>query len=264
MPIVAAYYYVLQTRIYKTNATLRKGRNSIGAIIMKCICQAVFLIIALTVVSDISAQEKKDNKLQQIYEQMDRGAKTFSSFSAKFVQKKYTALLKEFDASEMGEFVYKKVGGQNPMLRMEFTSPAKKILTIKNGFLTIYQPATKEAQLKDLGKNQDVAEYLAIGLGQSPAKLEKTFDISYKGREMVNGKDCNILIFKPKLAKVAAYFSAITVWYRIADAVPVQNRREEPNGDYSLIIFSYEKLNTNIPDTKFDPKLPSDVVKQQF
>jgi outer membrane lipoprotein-sorting protein len=223
----------------------------------------ILFLLALSV-SSLPAQEKKDPELQRIYKQMDERQKAFRSFTAKVSQKEYTAVLKEFNTPETGEFYYKRANDGTALLRLEFTKPGKKILTIKNGILTFYQPAINQAQIKDLGKDQDKAEYLAIGLSQSPANLEKTFEISYKGTETVNGSPCDVLVFKPKLPKIATYLSSIIVWYKKSDGIPIQNKKEEPNGNYVLMSFSDEKLNVNIPSSKFDQKLSGDVEKQKF
>jgi outer membrane lipoprotein-sorting protein len=225
----------------------------------------IIILISVLSIPIFSAQEKKDPDLQRIYRQMDERAKTFRSFKAKITQKKYTAVLKEFETpDETGEFYYKRAKDGTPLLRLEFTSPGKKILTIKKGFLTFYQPAINQARETDLGKDQDKAEYLAVGLNQSPSKLENDFDISYKGEEAVNGSSCDILLFKPKRPNIAKYFSFMTVWYKKSNGIPIQNKKVEPNGDYVLIIFSEEKRDVDIPDSKFEQKLSSKVEKQKF
>ncbi len=225
---------------------------------------AIILSFSALFVSNLSAQVKQDPDLQRIYKQMDAREKKFRNFTAKITQKKYTAVLKEFDTPETGEFFYERAKDGTARLRLEFMSPGKLILTIKDSVAIVYKPAINQAQIKNLGKDQDIAEYLAVGLSQSPAKLEKTFDISYKGSETVNGSPCDILVFKPKLPKIAAYFKFMYVWYRKSDGIPIQNKKEEPNGDYVLINFTDEKLNVKIPSSKFDQKLPKRVEKQQL
>jgi outer membrane lipoprotein-sorting protein len=56
--------------------------------------------------------------------------------------------------------------------------------------------------------------------------------------------------------------SAITLWIKKPTGVPIQEKLEEPYGDYTLSQFSAEKLNQKIPDSKFDQKLPPGVEKQ--
>jgi outer membrane lipoprotein-sorting protein len=217
-------------------------RISIAAmfILVLCICAMAF---------------QTDPELQKVFNQMDATAKTFRSFTASFTQKKYTAVLREFDTPAKGDFYYARAKDGSALLRKEETSPGKSILTIKNGVATFYQPNIKEAQIYNLGKNKDKAEYLAIGINQSPAKLQENFNVSYQGSEPINGKPCSILLLKPKNPKEAAYFAAITVWFSKSNGIPLQNKMQEPNGDYLLIDFFDEKLNASIPNSRFDQKL---------
>jgi outer membrane lipoprotein-sorting protein len=221
---------------------------------------AMFILI----LSVFAIAFQADPELQKIFNQMDATAKTFRSFSASFTQKKYTAVLQEFDTPAKGDFYYARDKDGSALLRKEETSPGKSILTIKNGVATFYQPNIKQAQNYNLGKNKDKAEYLAIGINQSPAKLQENFNVSYQGSETINGKPCSILLLKPKNPKEAAYFASITVWFSKANGIPLQNKMQEPNGDYLLIDFLDEKLNAKIPNSKFDQNLPRGVVVQRY
>ncbi len=233
----------------KTNRSATPSKQYAGAPIW------TILLLLTMHVSSAPGQDRKDPDLQRVYRQMDERAKSFRSFTAKVVQKEYTAVLKEFGAPETGEFHYQRDKAGASLLRLEFISPGRKILTIKDNIATLCRPDIKQAQIKNLGKDQDLAEYLAIGLSQSPAKLEKTFDITYKGSEILGGAPCDVLVFKPRLPKIAAYFSLMTVWYKKSNGIPIQNKKEEPNGNYVLIRFTDEKLNGNIPSSKFDQNL---------
>lgn len=219
------------------------------------------LCLVLLPVLPSPAQSKN---LEQILKRMEFAGKGFQSFQAKLSQKKYTAVLGEFDAPETGQFYYARGKDGSALLRQEITEPATRILTIKGGVATLYQPRIKTARVVNLGKNKDKAEYLALGLGQSPAKLEETFDISYKGAETVGKMPCSILVLKPKSATAAAYFSSITLWVREQSGLPIQQKLEEPNGDYLLVTFSEERLNLKLPDSLFDQKLPKGVDVQRF
>jgi outer membrane lipoprotein-sorting protein len=46
--------------------------------------------------------------------------------------------------------------------------------------------------------------------------------------------------------------------------MPVQQKLQEPNGNYLLVKFSAEKLNPRISETQFDAKLPKGVEIQQI
>ncbi len=214
------------------------------------------LLVAPLMMGLSSAPIPAQSELDRAMAKMELAGKSFRSFAANFTQKKYTEVLREFDTPEHGEFYYARAKDGSALLRQEVMKPASRTLTIKGGVATIHQPGVKQAQVVNLGKNRDKAEYLALGLGQSPARLRETFDIKYQGTESVEGSACWALILMPKSSAAAAYFSSITLWIKKASGIPVQEKLQEPNGDYLLVTFSSEKLNISIPASKFEQKLP--------
>jgi outer membrane lipoprotein-sorting protein len=200
------------------------------------------------------AQGQNSSELQKVFRQMEMAGKGFRGFSAKISERKYTAVLNEFGTTETGEFYLARAKDGSTMMRREISSPGKVILTIKGQMLTVYRPNIKEAQIANLGKNKDKAEFLALGIGHPPSELQKTFDITYQGVESVEGIPCSVLVMKPKDAKTAAFYATIVMWVR-SSGIPVQYKLQEPNKDYLLVTFSDEKLNVNIPDSKFEQNL---------
>lgn len=221
---------------------------------MKYFGTASALILLLA--AGLHAQGKSQAELDQALSRMESVGKSFQSFRANFTQKKYTSVLSEFDTPESGEFLYARARDGSALLRQEVQKPASRILTISGGVATIYQPGVKQAQVVSLGKNKDKAEYLALGLGQSPGRLRESFTIESQGSEGLGGAPCWILLLRPKSQAAAAYFSGITLWIKKASGVPIQEKLQEPNGDYLLVNFSGEKLNVPIPESKFEQKLP--------
>jgi outer membrane lipoprotein-sorting protein len=209
-----------------------------------------------------AAQENPE--LQQIFRKMESAGKGFRNFAAKLTQKKYTAILKEFGATETGEFCFARAKDGTAMIRQEITNPGRTILTIKGGTATIFRPGLKEAQIVNLGKNRDKAEFLAIGIGQPPSEMQKSFSIAYQGSETAAGAPCSVLVLKPKDPKAAAFYAAIILWVKQSSGVPVQYKLQEPNNDYLLVTFTEEKLNAKIPDSKFEQKLPNGVLIQKL
>lgn len=209
-------------------------------------------------------QAAAGSELDRALARMEAAGKGFRSFEAKLVQKKYTAALQEFDTPESGRFVYALAADGSALLRQEIEQPAPRILTIKGGIATVYQPRIRLAQVVSLGKNKDKAEYLALGLGQSPARLRETFEIAYRGTEKVGGVECDVLMLKPKSPGASAYFSAITLWVGRSGGLPIQQKLEEPSGDYLLVTFSEASLNRRISPAEFEQKLPKGVEIQKI
>lgn len=201
--------------------------------------------------------KEEEAALDQVLRQMEEVGRGFVSFSAHLTRKKYTVVLKEFDIPESGEFFFARAKDGSALLRLEVNKPVHSILTISKGIATSFQPVIRQAQVFNLGKNKDKAEFLAIGIGQSPVKLRDTYAMAYLSTEAVDGSSCSMIMLKPKNPSAAAFFSAITLWIKKATGVPVRQKLQEPSGDYLLVDFTNEKLNAKIPASKFEQKLPS-------
>ena len=218
---------------------------------------AALLLMMLFFQPDSPAQEKENPELAKTLSRIDAVSEKFSSFEAKFTQKNYIALLKEFETPETGEFYYAIDKNNDVQLRHEILKPGVRIFTIKGDAATIYQPATKQAQIYNLGARKNLVEYLATGLGQSSAKLREQFEINYDGTEDVGGNPCSVLTLIPKDKSVASSLKSITIWFKQSTGTPAQYKFLEPTNNYMLETFSDEKLNGKIPADKFEQKLPN-------
>jgi outer membrane lipoprotein-sorting protein len=227
-----------------------------------CVRIILFSVLALAI-PGFCEQKKEDVELQRVLSGMDSVAKDFRTFTAKFFQRKYTAVLKEFDKpDESGEFYYSRTKDGTVLMRQEILSPGKRITTVKGDTGIIYRPDIKEAQIIKRDKMQNYVEYFALGIGQYSSKLRDKFKISYAGSELINKAPCSILIMVPKDPKVE--LDSITVWLKESSWTPAQYKFLEPSKDYILINFSGEKVNSQVPSSKFEQNLSPEVEKQKF
>lgn len=199
------------------------------------------------------------NEVDQVLQKMDDAGKGFRSLSADIFQKKYTAVLQEFDTEEKGTFAYTRTPDGQALIRKEITSPTSTVAIINRDQGLVYHPRIKQAQRFQLGQHKDKAEFLAIGVGQSAGKLKANFAIRILGRESIEGAKVVVMELRPKSEKTAAFLSVITLWLDEQRWVPIQTRLQEPNDDYLLTRFRNLKLNAKIPDSLFSLKLPADV-----
>jgi outer membrane lipoprotein-sorting protein len=206
---------------------------------------------------DTLAQNKENPELIKTLAQMDAVSAKFNSFEAKFTQKQYVALLKEFQTPETGIFYYALDKNREAQIRHEILTPGVLITTIKGGTATRYQPAAKQAFIRNLGDRKDLVAYLATGLGQSSDKLREQFEISYDGTDAVGGEPCSILTLAPKDKNIAASVKSITIWIKKSTGTPAQYKFLEPTNNYLLETFSGEILNGKIPADRFEQKLPA-------
>jgi outer membrane lipoprotein-sorting protein len=238
----------------KTNRRVPSHHKT--ARIYVCILEVLFPIL-------LSAGESED-KLESVLKRLEKTSGNFQSFAADVTTTRYTAILERFDQPEHGRFIYKRADNGTALVRWEIVNPGVRILTIQNDEALLYQPKIKSAQKYKLGKNKDKAEYLVLGIGQSPADLKRTFNIAYRGSETVHGAVCSILVLKPKDPKAAAMFSSITVWIKDSTGVSTRMKLQEPFEDYLLVDFFNEQLNNKIDNSKFRQELPANVEMLQI
>jgi outer membrane lipoprotein-sorting protein len=209
-------------------------------------------------------QSKEDPELQKTLNKVDEASITFRNFAAKFVRKKYLALLKEYETPETGEFYYAIAKDKSVRMRHEITSPRQEITTVNGASAIVYEPKIKQATEYNLGKRKNLVEYLATGMGQSASKLREQFYITYQGAEAVQGIQCSVLVFVPKNQSAAASVKSITIWFKKSLGIPAQYKFTEPTGDFMLETFSEGKINEKIPDSKFEQKFSRDVEVMKF
>jgi outer membrane lipoprotein-sorting protein len=232
---------------------------------LKFCLYAVFFLSVNLAAPGFEIQGQKDSQLQRAFKMMDEVANGFRSFAAKFSQKTYTAILEEFDTPQTGEYYYSFDKDGSALWRHETKNPSARILTVRNCVATLYQPKIKKATIFNLGKRREYVEYMAAGIGKSSAELQEKFHVSDQGSESIGGEPCFLLLCKPKDPKVADQISSITIWLKKASGMPAQFKIQAPSDDFLLVTFSEEKLNLEIPDSRFEQKLPKgiDIIRIQ-
>jgi outer membrane lipoprotein-sorting protein len=192
--------------------------------------------------------------LDQVFAKMDEVARTFRSSQADLERTHVTILVNETDVAS-GKFYYAR-SGKEPRVKMELTKPSQQYALVDKGRIQIYTPSLKQVQVASLGDHKDTLEmFMALAFGQSSAELKKNFAVSLAGEETIDGQKTVALNLKPK----ASGIKSVQMWMDPKKWVAVQLKVTENGGDYFVLKYSNIKLNTNIPESVFDLKLPRDV-----
>jgi outer membrane lipoprotein-sorting protein len=202
--------------------------------------------------------EAKDATLDEILSRMDAVGTRLTSMRTEIHQKKWTAILEEFDEGEKGYFSFLKTD-QGVFLRKEIVEPTSNTLVIKEGKMIFFQPSIKQAQKYNLGGHGDKAEFLLLGFGSDKEALSETYQISLLGKEDIGERTAYQVELKPKSESVAAFFTRIVLWVDDELWVPIQEQLVEPTEDYLLIRFSDVELDAKLSKSDFEIKLPEDV-----
>lgn len=201
--------------------------------------------------------------LESVLENMGQRGGNLRSMSARIIQQKWTDILEEFDEEERGEFHFLKEN-EAIRLRRDITEPGLSTLLINDGEGIFYQPLLKQANRYDLGARKDRAEFLLLGFTSRKEALREAYAIRWLGPEMVGGRETYALELTPRSEKVSAFFSRIVLWVDGRLWVPIQQKLMEPTRDYLLIRFEDVRLNLELPASRFELELPSDVNVIQF
>jgi outer membrane lipoprotein-sorting protein len=203
--------------------------------------------------------------LDQVLSQMDTVGSKLTSMRAELHQKRWTAILEEFDDGEKGSLSLLKTG-QEVYFRKDITEPASNTLVVKEGTAIFFQPSIKQAQKYNLGSHKDKAEFLLLGFGSDKKALNDTYEIGLLGKDKIGERTTYQLELKPKSEKVAAFFTRIVLWVDDQLWVPIQQQLVEPTDDYQLIHFSDIRLDAELTKSDFEVKLPKDVkiIQSQF
>jgi outer membrane lipoprotein-sorting protein len=195
--------------------------------------------------------------VDQALAKMDEVGKSFRSMQASIERTKVTVLVND-KVVDSGK-VYFERRGQESRIRLRIERPEPQEMLIDNGKILIYYPKIKQAQEHVLGKDQNKAEFLLIGFGQSNQDIKKLYDITQQDDEVINGQKTTVLDLKPKSTQFSALFTTIRLWMDQQRWIPLQTRTTEASGDYMIVKFTDIKMNANIPDSIFSLKLPKDV-----
>ena len=215
---------------------------------MRSILKTILTIAALCIVAVTIAQAQS---LESVLGSMDKAAANFRSAQCDFGWDQYHKVVEEHDYQN-GTMYFRRQGSDVQMAA-NIISPAKKQVLFTGDMLSVYEPRIDQLTQYNPGKNKaDFESYLVLGFGGSGRDLEKSFDVKFAGMEQVQNVNAAKLELTPKSQKVKGMFQTITLWIDPARGVSVQQKFQEPSGDYRLAKYTNIQLN---------PKIPGDVFK---
>jgi outer membrane lipoprotein-sorting protein len=191
--------------------------------------------------------------LDAVLNSMDQAAAGFHNAQADFVADQYQKVVDDHDIQK-GTIYFRRQGNSVEMAA-DFAAPQKKYVVFSNGMVSYYQPAINQVTQYSAGKNKaDFESFLVLGFGGRGHDLAKSYDVTFGGMEQVQGVNAGKLELTPKSQKVLSMFNKITLWIDPANGVSVQQRFDEPSGDYRVTKYSNIQVNKKISNDAFKLK----------
>lgn len=194
--------------------------------------------------------------LTGILSKMQAAHRNLHSLRASMVQQRRNPQIGSTE-TDYGTLIYKPGAKGKGKLRVDYTKPDQKSVSVIGESLTFYQPRINQVlktTIARASKGKTGSYSALIGLDGSLETLTRDYNVDYLKDELVNGKMATVLQLVPK---TGGPFNKIELWVSNDFWLPVQYRMFEPNGDSTLVKFSSMEINPNISDSAFNVSIPS-------
>lgn len=193
-----------------------------------------------------------DGERERAFAEIRERQKEVATVRAEVVQRKRHPLLKSEAVTE-GRILLKKPG----LMRWETDRPDHTVVVSDGKTLTVYRPAEKEAERRDLGSSlasRAVFEFLSVGMWTSLSGVDRRFrtEIFRSDRQL-------ILQLTPRSGWLSRAVAAIRIYYEEAEPIPRRFVVLGPKGDRTETTLSAMVINPEIPDDAFSLNLGPEV-----
>ena len=234
----------------------RSPRVSRGA--LRWIASAVLLALLLSPRSGLAEEAVPGGKTisgaerDRWFEEVRERQKGVTGLSAAVVQRKRDPLLKK-EAVSRGKLSFRKPAS----LRWEVESPERMVVVMDGRTVTIYYPARKEAERRDV--RDDFASRAALGLFESGIaaslpELERRFQV-----DLFRSDDAVVLRLIPRSKMLSRVVASIRIHQDPVEGRPRRIVVDGARGDRTETTFSGVTLNPDFPADSFSLRLGPEV-----
>ncbi len=128
--------------------------------------------------------------------------------------------------------------------------PTERAYIFSGGTLRVSDTG-KEKDAKPYSAANKYESYLMLGFGASGKDLEDKWNITYLGKETIDGIAADKLELVAKDPNVLKLFPKVTIWLDTARAVSVKQVFDEGEGQSRVCTYSNIKVNQPLPKTAF-------------
>jgi outer membrane lipoprotein-sorting protein len=195
--------------------------------------------------------------LTGILTKMESAHRNLRSMRASIVQQKVNTQIGTKD-TDYGTLIYKPGAKGKGRLRIDYTRPDTRVLSVVGESFTFYQPRINQVFKSTLAKaSKGRTGYTPlIGLDGSVKALTNDFNIEYLREELVNGKATTQLRLTPKRG---GEFASVDLWVNHETWLPTQYKIVDRNGDYTVVKLTNTEVNVALKDGDFNVSYPSGV-----
>jgi hypothetical protein len=216
----------------------------------------VFAALALFAIS-VSVRPAMAQDKAAVLAKLDAAAKNFHSATASVdFDSKMTDPIPDDDVMT-GTAYYERDGSHFQMAAHlsghvvnNKTVPIDKIYIFSGGTLR-YSDTGKDKDAQPYNQANQYEGYLMLGFGASGQDLEAKWDITYEGKETLNGIATDKLKLVAKDPKVLKLFPSVTIWLDTSRAVSLKQVFDQGAGQSRVCSYTDIKVNQPLPKNSF-------------
>ena len=190
--------------------------------------------------------------------QMDAAALKFQSAQADFSWDDLTAAV---NAHEMQSgLIYFSKHGSATNMAADIRQPLAKYVTFDGTEVDFYTPSLNQETIIAAGSNKDLVDtFLTLGFGGSGKDLQKNWDVTCAGTEVIDKVQTVKLELVAKQQSVRNTYSKVTIWVDPTRGISLKQVFNELSGDSRTDLFTNIKYNAPISPSVFKVKTKAGV-----
>ena len=215
---------------------------------MRNFLKAGLAMTALTIVFATVSETRAQGGNTEILRRMDTHYRSLQTLQASVKMEKLNAQIDDTDTYQGEVWYIPSKGGQPMALRLDWTKPEKESLVVINGKYRLFRPRLNvEYQgLVDSAKNSSSVAGPLSFMSMSKAELNKNFELTIIGREVVSGATGAVhILLKPKTKQK---YKSAEIWVD-DNGMPVQAKIIENNNDTTTVLLTDLQKNVTINTT---------------
>jgi len=216
-----------------------------------------FILSTLVIVTPTTTNGQGAGLVSSVLNRLEKNRQSLKSLRAGISVSKVNSQIGSEDQYR-GVVIYLPGAGRQASVRIDWNSPRKEVMAVKDNKYTIYRPNQRIAYVGSVNKMNDksaggLMEMMSMSRGQLEARFQPVKDV--REETLWGGVSTIHLTLVPK---GNAGYKYAEVWID-AGGMPVQTKIVERNDDTTTMRLTGLEKNQNINKSDFDIKLDSSV-----
>ena len=196
-----------------------------------------------------------EDDLGKVLAKLDASSAKFKSAQADIVWDNVQIKPVEDDDKQTGTALFARKGGQMQVavhLKTDNAKPIQKDMVYADGVGKLYEARLKQMQVFKVGeKRSELETFLTLGFGGSGKDLQKGWDVTYEGSELLNGVSAAKMQLIPRDPALAKTAPRVLLWIDMDKGVALKQQRFDAAGNYVIFSYSNIRLNGPVPSDAF-------------